>query len=63
MHTFYRDRLTRCYLGASNKKRNPSPITGFDERDSNDLPVDKMTPAQVSRSDAYFLLRDEYHLR
>ena len=28
MHTFYRNRLTRCYLGASNKKRNPlSPIT------------------------------------
>ena len=37
MHTFYRNRLTRCFLGASNKKRNPSPITGFDERDSNDL--------------------------
>ena len=45
MHSFYRNRLTRCYLGASNKKRNPSPITGFDERDSNDLSVDQMTPA------------------
>ena len=46
MHTFYRNRLTRCYLGASNKKRNPSPITGFDERDSNDLSIDKLTPAE-----------------
>jgi hypothetical protein len=46
MHSFYRNRLTRCYLGASNKKRNPSPITGFDERDSNDLSIDKLTPAE-----------------
>ncbi len=46
MHSFYRNRLTRCYLGASNKKRNPSPITGFDERDSNDLSIDTLTPAK-----------------
>jgi hypothetical protein len=46
MHSFYRNRLTRCFLGASNKKRNPSPITGFDERDSNDLSIDKLTPAE-----------------
>jgi hypothetical protein len=45
MHSFYRNRLTRCYLGASNKKRNPSPITGFDERDSNDLAICRLTPA------------------
>jgi hypothetical protein len=44
MHSFYRNRLTRCYLGASNKNRNPSPITGFDERDSNDLSICKLTP-------------------
>ena len=46
MHSFYRNRLTRCYLGASNKKRNPSPITGFDELDSSDLSIDKLTPAE-----------------
>ena len=46
MHSFYRNRLTRCFLGASNKKRNPSPITGFDERDSNDLFIDKLKPAE-----------------
>jgi hypothetical protein len=45
MHSFYRNRLTRCYLGASNKNRNPSPITGFDERDSNDLSICRLTPA------------------
>jgi hypothetical protein len=45
MHSFYRNRLTRCYLGASNKKRNPSPTTGFDERDSNDLAICELTPA------------------
>jgi hypothetical protein len=45
MHSFYRNRLTRCYLGASNEKRNPSPITGFDERDSNDLSINRLTPA------------------
>jgi hypothetical protein len=45
MHSFYRNRLTRCYLGASNKSRNPSPITGFDERDSNDLSIAELTPA------------------
>jgi hypothetical protein len=42
MHSFYRNRLTRCYLGASNLKRNPSPVTGFDERDSNDLYIHEL---------------------
>ena len=43
MHSFYRHRLTRCYLGASNLHRNPSPITGFDERDSSELMVAQLT--------------------
>ena len=30
----YRDRLTRMFLGASNKWRDPNPFTGFDERDN-----------------------------
>jgi hypothetical protein len=34
MHAFYRDRLARCYLGASNVQRDPNPFTGFDERDT-----------------------------
>ncbi len=32
MHNFYRDRLTRPYLGAS-RRREPNPFTGFDRRD------------------------------
>jgi hypothetical protein len=34
MHAFYRNRLARCYLGASNSTRTPDPFTGFDERDA-----------------------------
>ena len=33
-HMFYRNRLVRCYLGASNPKRTPHPFTGFDGDDS-----------------------------
>jgi hypothetical protein len=32
MHGFYRNRLARCYLGASLEDRRPNPFTGFDER-------------------------------
>jgi hypothetical protein len=31
MHPFYRDRLARCYIGASNGCRVPDPFTGFDD--------------------------------
>ncbi|MGC2400513.1 MAG: acyltransferase [Acidobacteriaceae bacterium] len=44
MHTFYRNRLTRCYLGASNTDRKPSPVTGFDEHDSRGLNIEQLTP-------------------
>jgi hypothetical protein len=30
MHAFYRNRLARCYLGATNPDRRPDPFTGFD---------------------------------
>ncbi len=33
MHHFYRNRLVRCYLGASNPDRKPQPFTGFDPHD------------------------------
>ncbi len=33
MHHFYKNRLVRCYLGASNLKRDPNPFTGFDPED------------------------------
>jgi hypothetical protein len=37
LHHFYRNRLVRCYLGASNPARTPQPFTGFDPND--DLPL------------------------
>lgn len=33
MNAFYRNRLVRCYLGASNTRRQPEPITNFDPHD------------------------------
>ncbi len=37
IHLLYRNRLARCYLGASRDKRRPQPFTGFDVDD--DIPV------------------------
>ena len=37
LHHFYRNRLVRCYLGASNPDRKPEPFTGFDPED--DVPL------------------------
>lgn len=34
MHNAYRNRLVRCYLGATNPWRRPHPFTGFDENDN-----------------------------
>ena len=33
LHHFYRNRLVRCYLGASNPRRQPQSFTGFDPKD------------------------------
>jgi hypothetical protein len=33
LNAFYRNRLVRCYLGASNDERNPEPTTNFDVQD------------------------------
>jgi hypothetical protein len=38
LHHFYRNRLTRCYLGATNCERRPHPLTGFDPNDDVALP-------------------------
>jgi hypothetical protein len=34
IHYLYRDRLVRCYLGASVEERNAQPFTGFSEEDN-----------------------------
>jgi len=43
LHAFYRNRLTRCYLGASHVPRRPNPFTGFDDNDA-DIAVCDLTP-------------------
>ena len=37
LHALYRNRLVRCYLGASNPKRSAHPFTGFDPSDDLEL--------------------------
>ena len=37
LHTMYRNRLIRCFLGASRPDRAPHPFTGFDPRDNIDM--------------------------
>jgi len=39
MHHFYKNRLVRCYLGASRPNRKPDPFVGFDSED--DIPLKK----------------------
>jgi len=34
LHNAYRNRLVRCYLGATHEGRRPQPFTGFDEKDN-----------------------------
>jgi hypothetical protein len=41
MHHFYRNRLVRCYLGATNPRRHPQPFTGFDPKD--DISLEDLT--------------------
>jgi hypothetical protein len=45
LHAFYRNRLARCYLGASNIPRHPNRFTGFDEKDT-DTPVSALLPSR-----------------
>lgn len=41
LHHFYKNRLVRCYLGASlGDDRHPNPLTGFDPQD--DMPISKL---------------------
>ncbi|HEV8432293.1 MAG TPA: patatin-like phospholipase family protein [Thermoanaerobaculia bacterium] len=42
MHSMYRNRLIRAYLGASRRSRRPHPFTGFDPQD--DLQMHQLRP-------------------
>lgn len=52
MHHFYKNRLVRCYLGASNDNRRPNPFTGFDS--SDDIPIRTLLPSVVGPETRYF---------
>jgi len=44
MHSLYRDRIIRGYLGASNTSRDPNPFTGFDPNDN--IPIKELQVLQ-----------------
>ena len=47
LHHFYRNRLVRCYLGASRlRERKPQPFTGFDPHD--DIALDDFAHGQYA---------------
>lgn len=46
LHAFYRNRLARCYLGASNIPRCPNRFTGFDVKDA-ETPLSALLPRDV----------------
>ncbi len=49
LHPFYRDRLARCYIGASNGRRVPDPFTGFDDHSEvsyNSIALAELLPAR-----------------
>ena len=51
MHLFYRNRLVRTFLGASNEARRPTPLQGFavdDDIALEDLTIAKSFPGSVS---------------
>ncbi len=52
MNHFYKNRLVRCYLGASRADvRSPNPFTGFDPKD--DLPIARLRAQPVEQGSPY----------
>ena len=47
LHSVYRNRLIRAYLGASNDRRKPNLFTGFDPRDN--IQMHKIWPGRDAR--------------
>ncbi len=57
LHAFYRDRLARCYSGASNPDRRPNHFTGFSAADKSIRLID-LLPAAFSKAPADLLPYD-----
>jgi hypothetical protein len=51
MHNYYRNRLVRCYIGASDRNRRPNPFTGFDMR-QHYVRISDLTTAQPNIKDS-----------
>ncbi len=50
LHNMYKNRLIRCYLGASNRARFAQPFTGFDREDDLSLKdLDRCADGKVQR--------------
>jgi len=49
LHAFYRNRLSRCYLGASNTPRHPNPFTGFDDEDTT-IHLSELLPGEGKKN-------------
>jgi len=49
IHSLYRNRLIRGYLGASNPDRAPNPFTGFDEDDN--IRMARLWPAKAKKGE------------
>ena len=56
LHSLYGNRLTRCYLGASNRERSPDPFSGFDPTDDLMMTDLQMKQDRVGNYDGPFLL-------
>ncbi|HRQ63494.1 MAG TPA: hypothetical protein PKZ76_01280 [Xanthomonadaceae bacterium] len=54
LNAFYRNRLVRCYLGATNARRNAEPVTNFDPRD--DLLLEELRRKSTEQQPLYPLI-------
>ena len=61
LYMMYRNRLVRCYLGASNPKREPHAFTGFDAADDPHL-TEMLWQKSASGSSATLRLQKPFHL-
>jgi hypothetical protein len=59
MHHLYKNRLVRCYLGASNRRR-PNPFTGFDTND--DVRLADLAPSRTGYTGPYPILNTALNL-
>ena len=60
LHNLYKNRLVRCYLGASNGSRDAQPFTGFDETD--DLLLTELAPTPGGKLAGATFDRGPFHI-